>query len=521
MEKRPKIRLFDRFPAADCAGPKTKIKTKIPQTAGFGEIIMKTKTIFQWFVPTPRNRYQPYALRKKALTFYVTVLFIFKASVGIFVFAYPQPAFYASANVEEILRLTNEERAKVGVAPLSLNPLLNQSALLKTNDMFSQQYFAHVSPQGVEPWYWFDHTGYHYTYAGENLAIGFETSEGVHQAWMNSAGHRDNILNPNYKEIGIAVVYGQFEGNYTTLITQHFGSLENTPYTEIPAPATEPAATPVPPAPTPATPTAPSTPAPDLTAPAPPQFLEPKNFLVTKNSQPTITGIAEAGATVFLYTEESKINETKANPQNRFSFTLKSPLSDGANTFRAAAVDANGNWSAFSQNLTITIDTQAPNIDLDHSYALPSYLEPRKNFDVFAYVTGVPVEVRASSGNIEVTLEKREGNLYYGVIEQSTNGIWLKAKDQAGNVASEQLSSIKELKIAPQSKRAIPLKTENNLALFAESLDQAITKLIFLFSGAICVLLLINVFVHIRKQNGNLIFSVLLALCASALLLLF
>lgn len=488
---------------------------------------MLLKTILKWFIPSKRNHYQPYALRKKALTFYVTVLFGLKVSVGFLMFAFPQPAFYASITAEEILRLTNIERNRVDVESLTLNSLLNQSALLKTNDMFENQYFAHVSPQGIDPWHWFNQVGYHYTYAGENLAIGFQTTEGMHQAWMNSAGHRDNILSPNFKEMGIAIVFGQFEGEYTSLITVHLGSTENTPPEETPEylpeepePVVE--ETPPPPPVEEEEPEeeAPLEPTPDLTPPALPKFIEPQNFIITNQNQPTLTGIAEAGAKVVLYQGDNPINETKANQNSRFSFTIAHPLKDGAHAFRAAAIDEAGNWSAFSPDFVITIDTEPPNINLDRSYAIPSYLKPRETFDVFAYVSGDPVEVRAVSGNIDVLLEKQEENIYTGIVDQTSAGIWIKAVDQAGNISNLQLTTIKELKITPPPSRQISVKTDNSWALFVETLDQAITKMIVIFMASIFFLLLVNVLVHIRKQNQNMIFSIVFVLCLSALLLL-
>ncbi|MDP1629757.1 MAG: CAP domain-containing protein, partial [bacterium] len=85
-------------------------------------------------------------------------------------------------------------------------------------------YFSHVGPEGAEPWYWIKKAGYDYVYAGENLARGFIDANSVFNAWMKSAGHRANILNSRYTEIGVAVLSGNMAGRETTLIVQMFGS---------------------------------------------------------------------------------------------------------------------------------------------------------------------------------------------------------------------------------------------------------------------------------------------------------
>jgi hypothetical protein len=120
--------------------------------------------------------------------------------------------------------LTNEERAQNDASPLSENNLLVKAAQLKANDMATRGYFAHTSPDGKTPWYWLEQVGYHYSAAGENLAVNFFESSDVAQAWMNSPTHRDNIVKKDYKEIGIAVASGIYEGRNTVFVAQFFGT---------------------------------------------------------------------------------------------------------------------------------------------------------------------------------------------------------------------------------------------------------------------------------------------------------
>jgi len=119
---------------------------------------------------------------------------------------------------------TNAQRNQNGLGSLTKSAQLNLAATLKTNDMFADQYFEHVSPSGVGPEFWVDDAGYEYIVTGENLALGnFENDQELVQAWMDSPGHRANILNERYTEIGIAVAKGEFEGRETWITVQVFG----------------------------------------------------------------------------------------------------------------------------------------------------------------------------------------------------------------------------------------------------------------------------------------------------------
>ena len=90
--------------------------------------------------------------------------------------------------------------------------------------MMTRSYFAHDTPEGKKPWQWINRGEYDYVYAGENLALDFTSAEVVHSAFMKSPSHRRNILNPKYKEIGIAVLNGEMNGQQTTLLVEFFGT---------------------------------------------------------------------------------------------------------------------------------------------------------------------------------------------------------------------------------------------------------------------------------------------------------
>jgi hypothetical protein len=108
---------------------------------------------------------------------------------------------------------------------------------MKAEDMAAKGYFAHESPEGLTPWYWFKEAGYQYAYAGENLAVHFTDSTAVVDAWLKSPAHRANVMNGNYTEIGIGTAKGTFEGVDTVFVVQLFGTpalAEVTPATPAP-----------------------------------------------------------------------------------------------------------------------------------------------------------------------------------------------------------------------------------------------------------------------------------------------
>lgn len=124
-----------------------------------------------------------------------------------------------------VINLTNQNRKENGnLSPLKENAKLDISAKEKLQDMFAQQYFEHVSPNGVSVVDLGNQVGYEYITIGENLAIGnFSDDKALVDAWMASPGHRANILNKHYTEIGVAVGKGVYQGKSVWMAVQHFG----------------------------------------------------------------------------------------------------------------------------------------------------------------------------------------------------------------------------------------------------------------------------------------------------------
>lgn len=142
--------------------------------------------------------------------------------------------FLALVKSAVLVDLTNESREASNVHKLAINPVLEQAAQMKANDMAAKSYFAHTSPEGITPWYWFGQAGYDYRYAGENLAVNFSESAHVRDAWLNSPSHRDNLLQDKFTEIGIATAEGYYKGRKTTFVVQMFGTQKNPPVQQQP-----------------------------------------------------------------------------------------------------------------------------------------------------------------------------------------------------------------------------------------------------------------------------------------------
>lgn len=124
-----------------------------------------------------------------------------------------------------VIKETNAQRAKFSLLPLHENAKLDQDAEMKLKDMFEKQYFEHESPTGVGPSDLANKVGYKYLVVGENLAEGhFKDDINLVEAWMNSPGHRANILHDKFQEIGAAVGQGIFEGKTVWMAVQSFGT---------------------------------------------------------------------------------------------------------------------------------------------------------------------------------------------------------------------------------------------------------------------------------------------------------
>lgn len=124
-----------------------------------------------------------------------------------------------SSQAVEILNLVNQERKKAGVPALTLSEKLTSIANTKAKDMADNNYFSHTSPTYGSPFDMLKKFGVSYSYAGENIAAGQRSAQEVMNSWMNSSGHKANILNKNYTQLGVGYTTG---GQYGTEWVQLF-----------------------------------------------------------------------------------------------------------------------------------------------------------------------------------------------------------------------------------------------------------------------------------------------------------
>lgn len=131
--------------------------------------------------------------------------------------AYPQQAASGDSSqfVKQVLDLVNQERSKAGLRNLTLNDTLSKMALAKAQDMYNNNYFDHQSPTYGSPFDMMKSYGITYNAAGENIAKGQTSAEEVMNQWMNSPGHRANILNSSFTEIGIGYYNEEWVQEFT------------------------------------------------------------------------------------------------------------------------------------------------------------------------------------------------------------------------------------------------------------------------------------------------------------------
>jgi Cysteine-rich secretory protein family len=192
------------------------------------------ETFKEYFIPQEGNGNKPRILSPRNIAFFCMIVLVAEAA---FVFGIrygiPQSKLYGIIDANVLVDETNQNRTENNLPALTVSPLLQAAAQEKANDEATKDYFAHTSPQGLTPWYWFENVGYNFDYAGENLAVNFTDSQDVTAAWMNSPEHRANILSTDFTQIGIATAQGVYNGQEATYVVEEFGT---------PAPAAAPVA---------------------------------------------------------------------------------------------------------------------------------------------------------------------------------------------------------------------------------------------------------------------------------------
>jgi uncharacterized protein YkwD len=150
--------------------------------------------------------------------FLLTLVLIFSTLVFVPLLAHAQAS--GSLSAASLAVAANVDRASFGLMRVQENAVLNTAAQHRADDMATRGYFAHTSPQGISPCFWVTSAGYVYSSVAENISAGHETTEAVERAWMNSQGHRKNILNAKYTDVGFGIARGMYRGRMTTFVVE-------------------------------------------------------------------------------------------------------------------------------------------------------------------------------------------------------------------------------------------------------------------------------------------------------------
>ncbi len=419
-----------------------------------------------FFIPTQHNKYKPYLLRKVALVAYSFIIVFVNSFGGIFGISKVEAS---TISTENIINLTNQERIASGLNALNENSQLDAAALAKANNMFEQQYWDHFGPNGETPWQFIRAEGYNYVYAGENLAKGFQTAEGVHEAWMASPTHAANIMSGNYKDIGVAIVQGVLLGKQTTLVVQMFGNLT----TQVAG-----------------TSTVEGTESSSGTVIGNEQG-EIKSIRITSPVQSSIstdpslnvqgeTANVSGDYTVEVLDKSVVVGETTSS-DNSWEYDKNGDWFEGEHVLKAQVKGEN----VVSQEISFTMDSTAPLVDLssiavskgDDSYTLTFKIDN----------TWTDLRIVNGADTIPVTSEDKE-NI---TIEIPTKGIGTKivimASDVLGNVSQTDITEYFQTNEG---------KTNIVLSIFNSSIGDKISVGIVIL---IFILLCIEIFVYWRK----------------------
>ena len=419
--------------------------------------------IKEFFIPNKKNKYKPYLLRKVALTIFSIILILVNSFGGILGIDQAQASTITPTN---IINLTNRERTAAGLNSLKTNSKLSSAALAKANNMFEEQYWDHFGPNGETPWQFIRGAGYYYVYAGENLAKGFSTAEGVHEAWMASTSHRENIMSGKYKDIGVAVVEGVLLGKRTTLVVQMFGNLTQevagVTKTVTPKPSTNTESGEIKSI--------------SITSPKGGSTIADPSVNV-KGSVKNITG----EYSVSVYEGENLVGETESETSN-WEFDKDSDWSEGVHKVKAAVDDL----KITSKEVSFTIDSTPPKVtensivvsENNESFVLTLEISP--DWKDIQVISGENTISLTNSGEekIEITIPK----------ESISDGVVLMASDVNGNITQMDISEYfeeEEDKTFLQGLSLLSVDTSDGISIVIVS---------FMF-----VLLMIEIFVYWRK----------------------
>ncbi len=376
-------------------------------------------------IPHHSNNYHPYSTRYYTLIGFSLLLILLNFFVFPALGIESGKVLASNYDLDQLVTLSNKERKASGLIDLKRNDELNRAALAKGNDMLKKQYWAHFGPDGETPWQFIIYSGYDYIYAGENLAKDFSKPLETHLAWMKSTTHKANILNANFRDLGLAKVNGKFNGKETTIIIQMFGSktganVGSTSQLEVKSNLN-----------------------PDISTYTP-SIVSPLTNSILNTSKIVLNGEAEIGDTLKVYSNQKLIGEL---PKNNNPFTINIDLLELENNLSIKSKEnLTGKESQESNFVNILIDRTPP--DLEKSSI--QYLQNKE---------GILIEIQSEEklSNIDIQTDyelnsfiEQNSQYYYLIKDNVVKQFTLLFYDEAGNV------STKEVNLELEQKDEIP-----------------------------------------------------------------
>ncbi|HQG57868.1 MAG TPA: CAP domain-containing protein [Candidatus Dojkabacteria bacterium] len=420
------------------------------------------------FIPHEKNKYQPYLLRKVALLFY-TFLILISNFIPLYVPGLQQKAYASSITADKLIEYTNSERRNYDLNELKANAKLTSAAYAKANDMLANQYWDHFGPDGQTPWQFIDDAQYEYVFAGENLAKGFQTAEGLHQAWMASPTHRENIISGNYQDIGIAVVNGNLLGEDVILVVQMFGNITSE---VVEAPMS-------------------------VSGQKIQQIKEsgeiksikisyPLDNQVINESRLRIEGSADGQAgTLVLENNQSPLGNVSIGDDGKWQYIGNRDWTEGNNTVKATS---DNNKDIFDQ-VDFIVDTTPPEISDDAIVA--SVLG--KNIEISVATAEQSPEILLSAGSKSYVMNINKTGMYSVTIPKNVKTATIIATDAYGNSIEKDITNI-----LSSVAKAENTAEQNTLVNFIQ--DNLLTKYSFkdIVGFAIALLVMVLMIIEIK-----------------------
>ncbi|MDP3997248.1 MAG: CAP domain-containing protein [bacterium] len=458
-------------------------------------------------IPRHGNNYHPLALRHGPLAFVSTLIITAKILALGVVALTPTTAELSTITVDRIVQLTNAQRAQVGLNELATSPKLAAAAKMKGEDMLANDYFAHISPTGVTPWFWMHKTSYSYQVAGENLAIDFTEAENVVAAWLASPTHKENMLLPDYVETGVAVVTGEFQGGTSTIVVHMFGrpSVEtaipplNSPPPTVPAVKSEITATPSP------TPVPTVIPSPEAVPPRTPRIALANNINTVSGSAELLIE-SEPQTTIHLLANGREQAALLVDESGRLDYSLDlTDLPDGDVVITGYAENETTK-SGSAQTLVLHKDATGPQLAKQELWFVLSPItdEPQAVFKINSSENATVIVAQGQEQR-EVTMGQ------YETILVDTKPFILSLRDKAGNDSVPV-----EVTLEPGFAR----ENDTQYVLPPARFTHAVRWLAMIVLVVISLLLGLAIFVKIRIQRPALITHASLVLLLAVLVLL-